>query len=74
MATTQTTRSATSLIAPLASIFTDAKAYWTAAQKRRTAYNRTYRELASLSDKDLMDLNISRADIPRLAKEAANVI
>lgn len=74
MPTTHTPRSATTMTSIVASIFTDAKASWTAAQKRRTVYNRTYRELASLSDTDLVDLRISRVDIPRIAKEAANVI
>lgn len=30
-------------------------------------------ELASLSDRDLADIGISRSDIPRLAREAAAV-
>lgn len=33
-------------------------------------YRRTVSELASLSDRDLADLGISRADIARLAREA----
>jgi len=74
MATTHSNGSASSVSTAVASIFTDLKAYWTAAQKRRASYNRTYRELVSLSDTDLADLNISRADIPRIAKEAADVI
>lgn len=34
-------------------------------------YSRTLQELDSLSNRDLTDLGISRADIPRLAREAA---
>ena len=34
-------------------------------------YSRTLKELDSLSNRDLADLGISRADIPRLAREAA---
>ena len=33
-------------------------------------YRRTVSELASLSDRDLADLGISRSDIPRLARDA----
>jgi len=41
---------------------------------RRAAFNQTYRELSILSDRDLADLGIARADIPFLAKEAADKI
>lgn len=34
-------------------------------------YSRTVAELESLSNRDLTDLGISRADIPRLAREAS---
>ena len=34
-------------------------------------YSRTVKGLDSLSNRDLADLGISRADIPRLAREAA---
>lgn len=34
-------------------------------------YSRTVNELESLSNRDLADLGISRADITRLAREAA---
>ena len=34
-------------------------------------YSRTLQELDSLSNRDLADLGIARADIPRLAREAA---
>jgi uncharacterized protein YjiS (DUF1127 family) len=33
-------------------------------------YTRTVQELESLSSRDLADLGISRADIPRLARQA----
>jgi len=33
-------------------------------------YKRTVSELASLTDRDLADLGIARADIQRLAREA----
>jgi uncharacterized protein YjiS (DUF1127 family) len=38
---------------------------------RRALYRRTIRELNLLSDRDLMDLGVSRWDIPALAREAA---
>jgi uncharacterized protein YjiS (DUF1127 family) len=34
-------------------------------------YYRTVQELESLTSRELADLGISRADIPRLAREAA---
>jgi uncharacterized protein YjiS (DUF1127 family) len=34
-------------------------------------YSRTVQELEALSSRDLADLGITRADIPRLAREAA---
>jgi uncharacterized protein YjiS (DUF1127 family) len=34
-------------------------------------YSRTLNELESLSNRELADLGIARADIPRLAREAA---
>jgi len=39
---------------------------------RRAAFNQTYRELSALSDRDLADLGFARADIPFLAREAAD--
>ncbi len=41
------------------------------ALERRRRENRTFRELAMLSERDLNDLGISRADIRRIAREAA---
>lgn len=37
----------------------------------RRNYNRTFRELSGLEDRDLHDLGLSRADIPRISAEAA---
>jgi uncharacterized protein YjiS (DUF1127 family) len=34
-------------------------------------YSRTVQELEALSSRDLADLGITRADIPRLAREAS---
>lgn len=39
--------------------------------KRRKIARTTYAELAGLSDRELIDLGISRGDIRRLAREAA---
>jgi uncharacterized protein YjiS (DUF1127 family) len=35
-------------------------------------YQETYRELSRLSKRELDDLGISRADIPAIARQAAN--
>ncbi len=42
-----------------------------ASNAKRKIYNQTYRELASLSDRDLMDLGMSRTEIRRVAWQAA---
>jgi uncharacterized protein YjiS (DUF1127 family) len=39
--------------------------------ERRRRESRTFSELAMLSDRDLTDLGISRSDIRRIAREAA---
>lgn len=39
--------------------------------KMRNAYNRTYRELSKLSDRELSDIGISRYDITMIAEESA---
>lgn len=44
---------------------------WRRAQRKRALRDRTFRELAALSDRDLCDLNISRADIRAIARDAA---
>ncbi|RYH04387.1 DUF1127 domain-containing protein [Salipiger sp. IMCC34102] len=38
---------------------------------RRAAYNRTYAELSSLTDRELSDLGLSRGMIRAVAQEAA---
>ena len=43
------------------------------AMARRRLYTRTLHELSALSDRDLSDLGMSRADIGRVAREAANM-
>ena len=37
----------------------------------RRAYNRTYRELSKLSDKELLDIGLARYDIAEIARESA---
>lgn len=41
------------------------------AIRQRRVYERTVAELNNLSDRELMDLGISRFSIPELAREAA---
>ncbi len=41
------------------------------AIERRRLYNRTFRELAALTDRELNDLGISRMSIAEIAREAA---
>ncbi|MCA3509565.1 MAG: DUF1127 domain-containing protein [Rhodobacter sp.] len=45
--------------------------YVRAALVRRRVYNRTVRELSALTDRELTDLGIHRADIPQIALQAA---
>jgi uncharacterized protein YjiS (DUF1127 family) len=40
--------------------------------RRRRIYSRTQAELSALTDRELADLGISRFDIARVAREAAN--
>ena len=37
----------------------------------RRVYNRTYRELSQLSDKELHDIGLTRYDIAEIARESA---
>lgn len=37
----------------------------------REKYNRTFRELDHMTDRDLADVGISRGDIPQISREAA---
>ena len=46
---------------------------WRSRARRRALYRRTVRELESCSDRELADLSIARADIPRIAAEAAGL-
>lgn len=39
---------------------------------RRAIYLQTHGELSALSDRDLNDLGLSRADIPAIARQAAD--
>lgn len=41
------------------------------AVERRRVYNQTVRELSGLTDRDLTDLGLARANITDLAREAA---
>ena len=43
------------------------------ARKARADYVRTLNELSALSNRELDDLGISRHDIPRIAREAAEL-
>jgi uncharacterized protein YjiS (DUF1127 family) len=43
------------------------------ALRRHQAYNRTHRELSRLSDRELLDLGISRADIRSVARGGAGL-
>jgi uncharacterized protein YjiS (DUF1127 family) len=43
------------------------------ARKARDIYRQTYTELSVLSDRDLADLGIARADIDSVAREAARI-
>jgi len=42
-------------------------------QKTKAAYNKTHRELSSMSTRELADVGIDRADIPTIAGEAASI-
>ncbi|KUF08689.1 DUF1127 domain-containing protein [Pseudoponticoccus marisrubri] len=42
-----------------------------ARSARRKVYNQTYRELQSLSNRELADLGLSRSEIRRVAYQAA---
>lgn len=44
------------------------------AYARRVEYGRVYDELDCYNDRELADLGISRADIPRIAGDAARAI
>jgi uncharacterized protein YjiS (DUF1127 family) len=42
--------------------------------RQRKAYRQTFDELCTLSDRDLTDLGMSRADFRRLSREAADKV
>lgn len=42
--------------------------------QERQAYNATVNELSDLSDRDLADIGISRADIPSIARQTAKSV
>jgi uncharacterized protein YjiS (DUF1127 family) len=46
-------------------------AVWSAENR---AYHNTFNELSILSDRDLADIGISRADIPAIARDAAQTM
>lgn len=60
-------RSEAQLVSSLRDGFTRARQAYLANQK----FRQTFAELNALSDRDLADLNIARADIRRLAHEVA---
>lgn len=55
----------------LFSAFDRARLAVRAARARRAAFLRTYNELDNLTDRELSDLGLSRADIGRVARSAA---
>ncbi len=40
-------------------------------RRARVVYDRTWRELSAMSDRELADIRIHNSDIPRIASEAA---
>lgn len=44
-----------------------------AQRKTRTAYSKTHQDLSAMSTRDLTDIGIDRADIPKVAAEAASM-
>lgn len=44
------------------------------SREQRRAYKRTFDELSNLSSRDLDDLGITAAEIPFIAREAANSV
>ena len=54
-------------------VITEIAVRWRVWARRRSVYNRTVRELENCSNRELADLSIARADIPRIAAEAAGL-
>ena len=71
MAYTTTTRAAGASFAPRLHQLRTAFADWS---EQRRIYRTTLTELANLSDRDLTDLGLHRADLRRVAREAAGMI
>lgn len=51
--------------------FGDVVAAWAVARQRRAVYARTVKELSGLTDRELSDINLSRAQIHDVAHQAA---
>ena len=64
---TEVTRAPSAFGALLSTLTVDLKARFA----RRKVYNTTFRELASLSDRELSDLGLNRSMIRRVAYQAA---
>jgi len=60
-----------SLIEDVARRVADAIASFRAARAKRAAYEQTLRELSALSDRELDEIGIRRADIHEVARGAA---
>jgi len=56
----------------LAERFSALRATAQEALGRHRVYRQTLQELDALNDRELADLGISRSDIPRISREAAN--
>lgn len=56
-----------------AGILSRARAAIRTRMARRAEYNRVYNELASMSQRDLDDIGIARANIEDIAREAAGL-
>ncbi|MCE8005819.1 DUF1127 domain-containing protein [Aestuariivita sp.] len=42
-------------------------------RRNRAVYNRTFTELSAMSDRELVDIGLSRGDIEQIAQEAATM-
>ncbi|PRY80530.1 uncharacterized protein YjiS (DUF1127 family) [Yoonia maritima] len=49
------------------------RANWAAQRKINAAYDETHRELSAMSTRELTDIGIDRADIPKVAAEAVSM-
>jgi uncharacterized protein YjiS (DUF1127 family) len=64
-------RTTGSLTAALGTWMRDTRRQLREERKRRRIYSETYNELRSLSDRELADIGISRADLVDIARDAA---